>query len=107
MYKEKKNSKSFMYSQVQYDSGIASLKRICTDGHNSEASNPSAVGGGKENTIPSGGHKRARKALLHSWTSTPNTPDSLATVISHNMNNYGNDQKVSSLFLVETPVSIF
>lgn len=83
------------------------MKRICNDGHNNETSNPSAVGGGKENTIPSGGHKRARKALLHSWTSTPNTPDSLATVISHNTNNSNNDQKVSNLFHIETPVSIF
>jgi hypothetical protein len=87
-----------VFSQMQYDSGISSLKRSSTDmSRNANAANQSSVG--KENTIPSGGHKRARKVLAHLWnTSTPHSSDSLATHL------LGSDQKPGGLFAIETPV---
>ncbi|XP_077298214.1 myb-related protein A-like isoform X2 [Arctopsyche grandis] len=98
---------SIQNDQMQYDSGIASLKRTSTDGRNNANANQTTIGVGKENAVPSGGHKRARKALVsvHSWTSTtstPNTSDSLGTV-PHSSNHVNNDQKVSNLFIIETP----
>lgn len=76
--------------QMHYDSGIAgSLKRKPSEMQQT----------GKENEVPSGGHKRARKALLPAWTTS--TPQSHQGAPPPNPEGH----KVPDMFIIETPVS--